>query len=154
MATWLRSRSTTLEIIHIKHKLDLLIHLALSPYTTRHVWTLNGGRYDHPHPLPDTIKLAVLCTCKILPIILLFGRGRGGGVHPKLQIQDFGRIINHFRWIYIIYLKWIKQNVKMSICNQLDLETLGSGPIFSKNLPGWIWEISGWSSKKMILIYP
>ena len=41
-------------------------------------------------------------------------------------VQDFKRITYHFRGIYKIYLKQRKQNRKMSTCNQLDLESLGS----------------------------
>ena len=35
-----------------------------------------------------------------------------------------------------IYLKLIKKNQKITTCNQLDLETLGSWPIMPKNLFG------------------
>ena len=45
--------------------------------------------------------------------------------------------MDHFRGIYKIYLKWIKQNRKMSTCNRLDLESLGSWPtIYAQKLPG------------------
>ena len=52
----------------------------------------------------------------------------------KFQTQ---RITDHFRGIYRIYLRWIKKkNWKMSTCNQLDLESLGSWPTMPKNFPG------------------
>jgi hypothetical protein len=35
-----------------------------------------------------------------------------------------------------IYLKWRKKNKKMSTCNRLDLESLGSWPTMPKNFPG------------------
>ena len=42
-----------------------------------------------------------------------------------------------FQKIYRIYLKWIKQNQKMSTCNRLKLESLGSWPtIYAQTLPG------------------
>jgi hypothetical protein len=42
------------------------------------------------------------------------------------RIQE---IADHFWRIYEIFLGSIKENRKMSTCNQLDLESLGSGPI-------------------------
>ena len=41
----------------------------------------------------------------------------------------------HFRGIYRIYPNFIKENWRISTCDQLDLQTLGSQPIMSKNLP-------------------
>ena len=48
------------------------------------------------------------------------------------------RITDHFRGIYgRIYLKWIKQTLKMSTSNWLDLEWLGSWPwTMPENFPG------------------
>ena len=43
------------------------------------------------------------------------------------EVGDFRRITDHFRGIYRrIYSKGMKQNQKMSTCNRLDLESLGS----------------------------
>ena len=53
-----------------------------------------------------------------------------------VEVQDFRKITHHFREIYEIFLKLTKKHRKMWTCNQLDLETLGSRPILSKNLPG------------------
>ena len=49
--------------------------------------------------------------------------------------QDFREITDRFRGIYRIYPNLIKENRRMSTCNQLDLQTLGSHPIMPKNLP-------------------
>ena len=53
-----------------------------------------------------------------------------------VEVQDFKKITNPSRRIYRIYIKLIKKIRKMSTCNQLDLETLGSQPVMPKNLPG------------------
>jgi hypothetical protein len=50
------------------------------------------------------------------------------------------RKTDHFREIYGIYLKLIYKNQRMSACNLLDLQILGSQPIMPKNLPRhWTW---------------
>ena len=46
------------------------------------------------------------------------------------EVQDFRESTNQFRGIY---LRIMKKNQKMSTCNQLDFETLGSQPIMSKS---------------------
>ena len=53
-----------------------------------------------------------------------------------LEVQDFGKITHHLRGVFEIFVKLTKKYRKMWTCNQLDLETLGSRPILSKNLPG------------------
>jgi hypothetical protein len=52
-----------------------------------------------------------------------------------VEIQDCRKITDHFRGIYRIYPNLIKENRRMSTCNRLDLETLGSQPIMPNNLP-------------------
>ena len=52
-----------------------------------------------------------------------------------VEVQDCRKITDHFRGIYRIYLNLIKENRKMSTCNRLDLQTLGSQPIMPKNSP-------------------
>ena len=53
-----------------------------------------------------------------------------------VEVQDCRRITDRFRGIYGIYLKSIQRNRRMSACNRLDLQTLGSQPIsMPKNLP-------------------
>ena len=58
-------------------------------------------------------------------------------------VRDFRRITHHFRGIYRIYLKWIKQIRKISTCNQLNLESLGSWPtLYTQTLPWhWHWNV-------------
>ena len=47
--------------------------------------------------------------------------------YNRLQfLQDFRKISHRFRGIYSIYLKSLKKTRKMSTCNWLDLESLGS----------------------------
>ena len=41
----------------------------------------------------------------------------------------------HFKRIYVIYLKLMKENQKIPTYNRLDLETLGFWPIMRNNLP-------------------
>ena len=38
------------------------------------------------------------------------------------EVQDFKKIINHFRGMYKMYLNYIKKNWKITTCNWLDLE--------------------------------
>ena len=52
-----------------------------------------------------------------------------------IEVQDFMKMIDHYRGMNKIYLDLIKENRRMSTCNQLDLQTLGSQPIMPKNLP-------------------
>ena len=53
-----------------------------------------------------------------------------------VEFQDCRKIIDHFREIYRIYPNLIKENWRMSTCNRLDLQTLGSRPVIvPKNLP-------------------
>ena len=61
-------------------------------------------------------------------------------IDEPVEVQDFKRITDRFRGIYKIYLKWIKLNWKMSTCNRLDLESLGSWPTMPKNFPGTVVE--------------
>ena len=52
-----------------------------------------------------------------------------------VKVQDCRRITGHFRGIYRIYPNLIQENRRMSTCNRLDLQTLGSQPLMPKNLP-------------------
>ena len=56
-----------------------------------------------------------------------------------VEVRDFKRITDHFRGIYRIYIKWIKQNRKMLTC-RLDLESVGSWPTLPKNFMGIAWD--------------
>ena len=59
-----------------------------------------------------------------------------------VEVQDCREITDHFRGIYRIYPNLIKENRRMSTCNRLDLQTLGSQPLVSKNLPDHWWRLS------------
>ena len=52
-----------------------------------------------------------------------------------VEVQDCRKITDYFRRIYRIYPNLIKENRRMSTCNRLDLQTLGSQPLVPKNLP-------------------
>ena len=53
-----------------------------------------------------------------------------------VEVQDYCRkITDHYRGISRIYPNLMKENRRMSTCNQLDLQTLGSQPVMPKNLP-------------------
>ena len=52
-----------------------------------------------------------------------------------VEVQDCRKITDHYRGIYRIYPNLIKENRRMSICNRLDLQTLGFRPVMPKNLP-------------------
>ena len=53
----------------------------------------------------------------------------------SVEVQDCMKITNYFRGIYEIYPNLMKENRRMSTCNRLDLQTLGSQPFMLKNLP-------------------
>ena len=53
-----------------------------------------------------------------------------------VEIQDYRKITDCFKGIYKAYPNLIKENQRMSTCNRLDLQTLGSQlVIMPKNLP-------------------
>ena len=52
-----------------------------------------------------------------------------------VEVQDCKKITDHFRRIYRRYPNFTKENRRMSTCNQLDLQTLGSQPAMPENLP-------------------
>ena len=53
-----------------------------------------------------------------------------------VEVQDSRRTTDQFRGIYGIYLKLMQKNRRMSTCNRLNLQTLGSQPtILPKILP-------------------
>ena len=55
--------------------------------------------------------------------------------NEPVEAQNCTKIIDHFRGIHRIYPNPIKENRRMSTCNWLDLQTLGSPPVMPKNLP-------------------
>ena len=52
-----------------------------------------------------------------------------------VEVQDYKKITNHFKGICKICPNLIKENRRMSTCNRLGLQTLGSQPVMPKNLP-------------------
>ena len=65
----------------------------------------------------------------------MIGENRQLVTNELVEVQDRRKITDHFRGIYRIYPKSIKENRGMSTCNWLDLQILGSQPIMPKNLP-------------------
>ena len=64
---------------------------------------------------------------------------------PVEVVQDYCRkITDHVRGIYGTYPNLIKEKRRMSTCNRLDLQTLGSQPvIMPKRLPDhWVYFIN------------
>ena len=52
-----------------------------------------------------------------------------------VEVQDCRKRTDHFQGIYRIYPNLTNENWRMSTCNRLDLQTLGSRPLMLKNLP-------------------
>ena len=52
-----------------------------------------------------------------------------------VEVQDCRKFTDHVRGIYRIYFNLIKENWRMSTCNRLNLQTLGSQVVMLKNLP-------------------
>ena len=52
-----------------------------------------------------------------------------------VEIQDCRKITDHCGGTYRVYPNLIKENRRMSTCNRLHLQTLGTQPVMSKNLP-------------------
>ena len=52
----------------------------------------------------------------------------------QLKFKTAKEMTDHFRDIYRIYPNLMKEIQRMSTCNRLDLQTLGSQPIMPKNL--------------------
>ena len=54
-----------------------------------------------------------------------------------VEVEDCRKITDQFRGIYRMYPNLIKENQRMSTCNRLDLQILGSQPVMPKNLPDY-----------------
>ena len=63
-----------------------------------------------------------------------------------VEVQDIRKITDHSRGIYKIYSNMIKETRRISTCNRLDLQTLGSQPVMPKNLP------DDWSNKEQVYL--
>ena len=62
-----------------------------------------------------------------------------------VEVQDCRKITDKFRGVYGIYPNLLKENRRMSTCNRLDLQTLGSQPVIPKKLPDhWCSSLSVW----------
>jgi hypothetical protein len=55
--------------------------------------------------------------------------------YEPVEVQDYMKITHHFRGIYRTYTNLIMENWRMSTCNPLDFQILGSQLIMPKNLP-------------------
>ena len=56
----------------------------------------------------------------------MIGENRQLGTNEPVDVQDFRKIIDHFRGIYRTYPTLLRENRRMSTCKQLDLQTLRS----------------------------
>ena len=52
-----------------------------------------------------------------------------------VEVKDCRKITDCVRGIYRIYPNLIKENRRLSTCNRLNLQTLGSQPVMPNNLP-------------------
>ena len=52
-----------------------------------------------------------------------------------VEVQKCRKITYHFRGYYRMYHNFMKENLRMSTCNWLDLQTLRSQLLMPKNLP-------------------
>jgi hypothetical protein len=62
-------------------------------------------------------------------------------IEVQVEVQDCRRNSDPSRGIYKMYPNFVKERRRMSTCNGLDLQTLGSQPIMPKNLPDRWWEL-------------
>ena len=65
----------------------------------------------------------------------MIGENRQLVTNELVEVQDWRKISDHFRGIYRIYPNPIKENRRMSTCNRLHLQTLGSQLVMLENLP-------------------
>ena len=65
----------------------------------------------------------------------MIGENRQLVTNEPVEVQDCMKITDHCRGIHRIYPNIVKEYWRMSTCNRLDLQTLGSPPIMPKNFP-------------------
>ena len=66
----------------------------------------------------------------------MIGENRPLVTNEPVEVEDCRNISDHFGGIYRIYSNLTKETRRMSTCNRLDLQTLGSQPVIvPKNLP-------------------
>ena len=51
-----------------------------------------------------------------------------------VEVEDCRKITDHLKGMYRLYVNSIKENRRMSTCNRLHLQTLGSQLVMPKNL--------------------
>jgi hypothetical protein len=70
-----------------------------------------------------------------------------------VEIQDCSKITNHFRGMHRICPNLMKENRRMSTCNRLDLQTLGSQPIIcAQKYPRSLLQIHGYKPLFMFML--
>ena len=79
-------------------------------------------------------------SCKIRDWLLnssraMIGENRQLVTNEPVEVHKCRKITDRFRGFYRIYPNLIKGNRRMSTCNRLDLQTLGSQPVMPKILP-------------------
>ena len=80
-----------------------------------------------------------LCS-KLTTSILVYDQGDPLVTDEPVEVYDCKKSTDHFIGIYRIYPNVMKEIKRMSTCNWLDLQTLGSQPIMRKNLlDRWLW---------------
>ena len=111
----------------------------------RRTWTCNrlelqtpGSQLVMPKSLPDHLQRATIFgRIALFSPFPSYDRGEQSIVDEQVEVQDCRKITDHVRGMYRIYPNLIKENLRMSTCNRLDLQTLGSQPVvMPKNLPG------------------
>ena len=82
------------------------------------------------------LTFTVLAVFMVTPMI---GENRQLVTNEPVEVQDCRKITDRFRGIYRIYPNFVRENQRMSTCNRLDLQTLGSQLILPRNLPDhWV----------------
>ena len=82
------------------------------------------------------------------------GESRQLVTDEPVEVQDCRKITDRFRGIYRVYLNLIKENWRISTCNRLDLQILGSQPIMPKNLSNHWYEIVVYPYKGLFTLVP
>ena len=67
--------------------------------------------------------------------VAMIGENRELVIDEPVEVQDCRKITDCFRESYRIYSNFRNENRRMSTCNRLDLQTLGSQLVMPKDLP-------------------
>ena len=65
----------------------------------------------------------------------MIGENRKLVTDEPVEVGDCRKITDHSKGIYSMYRNLRKENRRMSTCNRLDLQTLGSQLVMPKSLP-------------------